>query len=64
MKAYVVTTGVAFGLLALAHITRIFEEGTHLLTEPIFLATSVGSASICVWAIVILRQRRGTRGPT
>ena len=64
MKAYVVTTGVAFGLLALAHIARVFVEGAHLLTEPIFLATTVGSAGICVWAMVILRQRRGTLGPT
>lgn len=56
MKAYIVTTGAAFGLLALAHIARIFEEGAHLITEPIFLATTVGSVGVCVWAIVILRK--------
>jgi hypothetical protein len=56
MKAYIVTTGAAFGLLALAHIARIFQEGAHLITEPIFLLTTVGSVGICVWAIIILRQ--------
>jgi hypothetical protein len=58
MKAFVATTGVAFGLLFLAHIARIFAEGAHLLTEPVFLATTVGSASICAWAIVILKRRK------
>jgi hypothetical protein len=56
MKAYIVTTGAAFGLLALAHIARIFEEGAHLITEPLFLVTTVGSVSICVWAIIILKR--------
>jgi len=62
MRAFVATAGVAFGLLFLAHVARVFEEGAHLLTEPIFLATTVGSAGACLWAIVILK--RGTRGPT
>ena len=36
MKAYIVTTGAAFGLLTLAHIARMFEEGAHLITQPSF----------------------------
>jgi hypothetical protein len=56
MKSYIMTTGAAFGLIALAHIVRIFAEGAHLITEPLFLFTTVGSVSICVWAIVILKQ--------
>jgi hypothetical protein len=62
MKAFVATAGVAFGLLFLAHVARIFTEGAHLLTEPIFLGTTIGSAGACIWAFVILQ--RGTRGPT
>ena len=62
MKAFIVTAAIAFGLLTLAHIARVFEEGAHLLRQPIFLGTTVGSAAICFWAIVILR--RGIRGPT
>ena len=56
MKSYIVTTGGAFGLLALAHIARMFEEGAHLIREPIFLLTTVGSVSVCVWAIILLKK--------
>jgi hypothetical protein len=58
MKAYIVTTGAAFGLLALAHIARMFEEGAHLIGEQVFLATTVGSVSVCVWAIILLKRLR------
>jgi hypothetical protein len=33
MKAYVITTGVLFGLLVVAHVMRAFEEGAHVLTN-------------------------------
>jgi hypothetical protein len=56
MRAYIVTTGAAFGLLTLAHIARMFEEGVHLITQPVFLLTTVGSASVCVWAIILLKK--------
>jgi hypothetical protein len=62
MKAFIVTAAVAFALLFLAHVARVFEEGTHLLTQPVFLGTTIGSAAACIWAIVILK--RGTRGQT
>jgi hypothetical protein len=58
MKAYIVTTGAAFGLLTLAHIARMFEEGAHLIRQPVFLLTTVGSASACVWAIILLKKLR------
>jgi hypothetical protein len=53
---YIVTTGAAFGLLALAHIARLFEEGAHLITRPVFLLTTVGSASVCAWAMILLKS--------
>jgi len=56
MKAYIITTGTAFGLLTLAHVARIFEEDVHLITQPVFLVTTVGSACICVWAILLLKK--------
>jgi len=56
MKAYILTTGAAFGLLALAHIARLFQEGAHLITEPVFLVTTVGSVSVGVWAIILLKK--------
>lgn len=56
MKSYVITTGTVFGLLALAHIARILVDSAQVLTEPIFLLTTVASVALCVWAIVLLKQ--------
>jgi len=61
MKAYVITTGAAFGLLAVAHIARMFQEGAHLITQPVFLVTTVGSLGMCTWAMILLRRLRGLR---
>jgi hypothetical protein len=60
MKAYIVTTGIAFGLIALAHFARLASEGMHLIKEPVFLLTTLGSISICVWAVVLLKKRHLT----
>jgi hypothetical protein len=30
VKAYVMTSGAIFGLITLAHVWRVFEEGTRL----------------------------------
>jgi hypothetical protein len=59
VKAFIVTAAIAFALLALAHVARLVAEGPHLLKEPVFLLTSVGSVCICVWAIILLRRLRG-----
>jgi hypothetical protein len=59
MKSFITTTGVAFGLLALAHVARVFVEGVHLLREPIFLLTTAGSVGACVWAMVLLKRAKG-----
>jgi hypothetical protein len=56
VKSYIVTTGTAFGLLALAHVARVFAEGAHLMGEPVFLVATAGSAAISVWAVVLLRR--------
>ena len=41
MKAYIITTGVVFGLLTLAHLWRILDEGAHLATDPWFVLITV-----------------------
>jgi|SRR5215472_5420543 len=46
MRAYIATTGAAFGLLTLAHIARMFEEGAHLITQPVFLLTTWQNAYV------------------
>jgi len=50
MKAYIITTGMVFGLLTLAHIWRVIEEGSHLATEPWFVFITVAAAALCLWA--------------
>ncbi len=60
MKAYVLTTGVVFGLLTLAHLWRIAAEGWHLLTDPWWVGITVGAAALSVWAWRLLRLSRPT----
>lgn len=54
MKAYVMTTGAAFGLLTLAHIWRVVEE-PHLATDPLFVLITLAAAALCGWAWRVLR---------
>jgi hypothetical protein len=57
MKAYLITTGVVFGLIAVAHVLRIFAEGTRLAKEPVFVLLTVLAAGLCVWAFSLLRRK-------
>ena len=63
MKAYVITTGVVFGLLTIAHVLRIIGENHALAADPAYIAITAASAALCVWAFVVLRRAspRGTR---
>jgi predicted Co/Zn/Cd cation transporter (cation efflux family) len=56
MKAYVITTGVIFGLITVAHLLRFVAEGSRLVTEPVFILLTVLSAALCVWAWLVLRR--------
>ena len=49
MKAYLVTTGLLFVALALAHVLRVFQE-QHLVRDPFFVATTVISLALAAWA--------------
>jgi hypothetical protein len=55
MKAYVMTTGAVFGLLALAHVWRVVEEGRHLAADPWYVLITVVAAALCLWAFRLLR---------
>jgi uncharacterized membrane protein len=58
MKAYVMTTGAVFGLLTLAHIWRVIEEGPHLATAPWYILITVAAAALSIWAgLLLLRPR-------
>ena len=60
MRAYVLTTGVVFGLLTLAHLWRIAAEGFNLLTDPFWVGITVGAAALSFWAWRLLRLSRPT----
>ena len=54
MKAYLITTGAVFGLLTLAHIWRVIEEGPHLMTQVPWVLITVAAAALCLWAFRLL----------
>ena len=56
MKAYIITSGLIFFLIAIAHIVRVATESTHILQEPIFLVLTILAAALSVWAFVVLRR--------
>jgi hypothetical protein len=56
MKAYLITTGTVFGLITLAHIWRVFAEGSYLATDPVFVLLTVAAAALCLWAWRLLRR--------
>ena len=58
MRAYVVTTGILFGLLTLAHLLRMLYESRALATDPGYLLITAAAAALCVWACVVLRRTR------
>jgi hypothetical protein len=60
VKAYVMTTGIVFGLLTLVHLWRVLEEGSHLATDPGYVLITLIAAGLCVWAFWLLRP--STRG--
>jgi hypothetical protein len=55
MKAYVMTTGILFGLLTAAHVWRVFEEGSRLARDPWYVLVTLAAAVLCLWAWRLLR---------
>jgi hypothetical protein len=54
MKAYFITTGTLFGLVAVAHVARTIAEWRRLTGEPSFLLEGPGigliAAALSLWA--------------
>jgi hypothetical protein len=57
MKAYLITTGIVFGLIALAHMLRFVQEGARLFTEPAFVILTLLAAGLSIWAFCLLKRR-------
>ena len=55
MRAYVMTTGAVFGLLTLAHLWRIVEEGPHLARDPWYVLITLAAGALSLWAWRVLR---------
>ena len=59
MKPYLVTTGLLFALLAVAHIARTIAEWPRLATDPGFILEGPGiglfAAALGLWALRLLR---------
>ena len=53
MRAYVATTRLMFLLLILAHAARLIDEGTEPLKERVFVATTIISVILVMWAVVV-----------
>jgi hypothetical protein len=62
MKAYLVVTGILFGVIGVAHLLRLFVEG-HPLSDREFLGENLALSLICLgfaaWAGFILASSRG-----
>ena len=55
MRAYVITTGVIFGLLVVAHLWRMVAE-PHFATDPGYILITVAAGLLSVWAGLVLRR--------
>ncbi len=55
MRTYLITSGSIFGLIVLAHVLRIIDEGAHLMRDPAYVVITFAAAALCVWAFRLLR---------
>ena len=55
MKAYLLASGGAFGLVVLAHLMRVIVEGTSVARDPTFIVATIAATAMCLWAIRLLR---------
>jgi hypothetical protein len=58
MKPYVITTGVIFALLTVAHVLRMFTESHDLAENFWYVAITLLTAALAAWAFFVLRRAR------
>jgi hypothetical protein len=56
MKAYIGVTGLLFLALTVAHVWRFVVERT-ITSDPWFIASTVVSVGMSIWALRLLRQK-------
>ena len=55
MRSYVITTGIIFALLVVAHVARLVTESAELATDPFYLLVTAIAAGLAVWAWRLVR---------
>ena len=55
MRTYVMTTGILFGLVTLAHVWRVFVEGPGLAADPWYILLTIAAAALSLWAWRLIR---------
>ena len=55
MKAYVMTTGAVFGLIVVAHLWRVAQEGLALAKDPLCIILTLAAAGLCFLAWRLFR---------
>ena len=56
MKAYLIATGVIFGLVALAHLWRVAGGEAHLAKDPVFILLTIAAVALSLWAWLLLKR--------
>jgi hypothetical protein len=68
MKLYLMTTGILFALLALAHVLRTIAEWQRLMADPGFIVEGPGigliAAALCFWAWRLFRIAASSSSPS
>ncbi|HKE93230.1 MAG TPA: hypothetical protein VKB34_02905 [Povalibacter sp.] len=57
MRAYVITTGIVFGLLIVAHIAHVVSDGPQALKDPFFMLSSLIAVGLCAWSCRLIMRR-------
>ena len=58
MRVYTLVSGLIFLLLALTHGFRLVAEGTGPLANPMFVAATLISLVLGIWAMWTLRRQK------
>ena len=54
MKAYLITTGVVFGGVTVAHVAKVWAEWPGPAKDPFFILLTLVAVCLCAWAFRLL----------
>jgi len=61
MRAYVITTGLIFGAITIAHFARFATE-PHVRTEIDYIVLTAIAAGLTGWSAYLVRRTRPAQG--